>query len=191
MPSTADDHPRRVAGRANRVRVLDAADHVFATQGEAGSTEEVAALGGVGIGTVFRHFPTKAALLDAVLARRFDRLTERATALLAAGGDPLDALHAFLVFMVDEAEGKIAIGSVLLSAGGDLTGEGHRAAQRTKRATGKLLARAQAAGAVRDDVALAEAYAVMAGTARAVTQGGVRGRARARAIAIVIDGLRA
>jgi AcrR family transcriptional regulator len=189
MASPNDDHPRRRAGRANRARVLESADQVFARQGEAGSTEEVAALAGVGIGTVFRHFPTKADLLDAVLARRFDRLTAGATALLDAD-DPIEALQAFLMFMVDEAPGKIAIGAALLGAGGDATA-GQRASERTRRATGRLIRHAQQAGEVRADVKPNEAYAVMAGTARALAQAGITGAARRRSVAIVIDGLRA
>jgi AcrR family transcriptional regulator len=189
MGSADDDHPRRRAGRANRARVLDSADQVFARQGEAGSTEEVAALAGVGIGTVFRHFPTKADLLDAVLTRRFDRLTERATVLLDAD-DPIESLEAFLMFMIDEAPGKIAIGAALLGAGGDVTA-GQRASERTRRATARLIRHAQQAGQVRADVKPDEAYAVMAGTARALAQTHMTGAARRRAVAIVIDGLRA
>jgi AcrR family transcriptional regulator len=188
MAPADDDHPRRRAGRANRARVLDSADQVFARQGEAGSTEEVAALAGVGIGTVFRHFPTKADLLDAVLTRRFDRLTERATALLDTD-DPIEALEAFLMFMIDEAPGKIAIGAALLGAGGDLTA-GQRASERTRRASGRLIRHAQRAGQVRADIKPNEAYAVMAGTARALAQARITGAARLRAVAIVIDGLR-
>jgi AcrR family transcriptional regulator len=185
----ADEHPRRRAARANRARVLDSADQVFAREGEAGSTEEVAALAGVGIGTVFRHFPTKADLLDAVLTRRFDRLTERATALLDAD-DPIEALEAFLTFMIEEAPGKIAIGAALLDAGGEAT-VGKRASERTRRAAARLIRRAQEASRVRADVKPNEAYAVMAGTARALAQARITGAARRRAVAIVIDGLRA
>jgi AcrR family transcriptional regulator len=189
MAPADDDHPRRRAGRANRARVLDSADQVFARKGEAGSTEEVAALAGVGIGTVFRHFPTKADLLDAVLTRRFDRLTERATLLLDAD-DPIDALEAFLMFMIDEAPGKIAIGAALLDAGGDVTAA-QRASERTRRATARLIRHAQQSGQVRADVKPNEAYAVMAGTARALAQARLTGAARRRSVAIVIDGLRA
>ena len=78
---------QRADARANRVRILDVAEEVFGKGGESASTEEVARLAGVGIATVFRHFPTKAALLEAVLARRFDRLREQAEALLDAGGN--------------------------------------------------------------------------------------------------------
>lgn len=189
MSPANDDHPRRVVGRANRALVLEAADRVFSAQGEAGSTEEVAALARVGVGTVFRHFPTKAALLDAVLARRFDTLTERAVALLEHD-EALGALCEFLVFMVDETEGKLAIGDALLRAGGS-DDAAQRAARRTQRATGMLVARAQRAGSVRADVKAAEVYAVMAGTARALAHGQLRPAARARAVTIVIDGLRA
>lgn len=189
MALADDDHPRRRAGRANRERVLDSADRVFARQGEAGSTEEVAALAGVGIGTVFRHFPTKADLLDAVLTRRFDRLTERAKLLLDAN-DPIDALEAFLMFMIDEAPGKIAVGEALLDAGGDPTAAQH-ASERTRRATARLIRHAQRVGQVRADIKPNEAYAVMAGTARALAQARMTGGARRRSVAIVIDGLRA
>jgi hypothetical protein len=60
----------RVDARANRGRTLDVAEEVFGKGGESASTEEVARLAGVGIATVFRHFPTKAALLQAVLVCR-------------------------------------------------------------------------------------------------------------------------
>jgi AcrR family transcriptional regulator len=78
---------QRVDARANRGRILDAAEEIFGKGGESASTEEVARLAGVGIGTVFRHFPTKTALLEAVLDREFGRLREDASALLDAA-DP-------------------------------------------------------------------------------------------------------
>ncbi len=52
----------RADARTNRARILDAADKVFGREGESASTEQVARLAGVGIATVFRHFPTKDAL---------------------------------------------------------------------------------------------------------------------------------
>src|SRR5689334_20580904 len=64
--------------RTNRARILEVAEDVFGRGGESASTEEVARLAGVGIATVFRHFPTKAALLEAVLLERFGRLREYA-----------------------------------------------------------------------------------------------------------------
>ena len=78
--------PQRADARSNRARILDAAEEVFGRGGASASTEDVARLAGVGIGTVFRHFPAKAELLDAVLARRFDRMRERAEALAGQRG---------------------------------------------------------------------------------------------------------
>src|SRR2546430_17069544 len=77
----------RKNARANRERILAAAEAVFGASGELGSTEDVAARAGVGIATVFRHFPTKDALIEAALVRQFDRLGEQASPL-AHGTDP-------------------------------------------------------------------------------------------------------
>src|ERR1700728_4122274 len=112
---------QRVDARANRSRILDAAEEVFGQGGESASTEEVARRAGVGIGTVFRHFPTKAALLEAVLVRRFDRLREQADALLGAP-DPGGAFLGFFGHLVADAAAKIAITEALLDAGGDRAG---------------------------------------------------------------------
>ena len=68
----------RADARDNRARILEAADEVFGTGGAAASTEEVAKLAGVGIATVFRHFPTKQDLLRAVLTARLEGLRDRA-----------------------------------------------------------------------------------------------------------------
>src|ERR1700734_2295321 len=99
---------QRVDARANRSRILDAAEEVFGRGGTSASTGEVARLAGVGIGTVFRHFPTKAALLEAVLVRRFDLLCDEARALLDAA-DPGDALARFIGELSAHAAAKIAI----------------------------------------------------------------------------------
>jgi AcrR family transcriptional regulator len=103
---------QRADARANRVRILDVAEAVFGEGGESASTEEVARLAGVGIATVFRHFPTKAALLEAVLARRFDRLREQAEALLNAA-DLGKAFPGFFRYLVADAPAKIGIAEAL------------------------------------------------------------------------------
>jgi AcrR family transcriptional regulator len=119
------------------------------------------ALAGVAIATVFRHFPTKAALLQAVLVRRFDRLREQAEALLDTT-DPGTAFFDFFRHLVADAATKIAIAGALLDAGGDSDGEAAQASNGLRRAIGALLQHAQQAGAVRDDVELPEVYALLA-----------------------------
>jgi AcrR family transcriptional regulator len=188
MSTPAVGRALRADARANRARILDAAEEVFGAGGESASTEDVARLAGVGAGTVFRHFPTKAALLEAVLVRRFDRLREQAEALLDAA-DPGEALHSLFGHLVAYAAAKIAITEALLDAGGDRDGEAARAAEGLHQAVGALLDRARQAGAVRDDAELPEVYALLAGLARAAARASLDEDAKERLVAIVFDGL--
>src|SRR5689334_4011570 len=158
--------PRRSDARTNRVRILEAAEEVFGKGGESASTEEVARLAGVGIATVFRHFPTKAALLEAVLVARFTELCRQAEELSKADA-PGPAFFAFFTHMVTDAPRKIAIAEALSDAGGEPEGGASLASNELRRAVGGLLHRAQEAGAVRDDVELPELYALLIGASRA------------------------
>jgi AcrR family transcriptional regulator len=188
MRQTGGGRAQRVDARANRGRILDVAEEVFGKGGESASTEEVARLAGVGIATVFRHFPTKAALLQAVLVRRFDRLREQAEALLDTT-DPGIAFFDFVRHLVADAATKIAIADALLDAGGDSDGEAAQASNGLRRAVGVLLQHAQQAGAIRDDVELPEVYALLVATSRAVAHADLEEEVKARALAIVFDGL--
>jgi len=179
---------QRTDARANRGRILDVAEEVFGKGGESASTEEVARLAGVGIATVFRHFPTKAALLQAVLVRRFDRLREHAEALLDTT-DPGTAFFDFFRHLVADAATKIAIGEALYDAGGDHDGEAAQASTRLRRAIGALLQRAQQAGAVRGDVELPEVYTLLVALSRAGAHTDLDDEVKARALTIVFDGL--
>jgi AcrR family transcriptional regulator len=186
--SQTGGRPQRVDARANRGRILDVAEEVFGKGGESASTEEVARLAGVGIATVFRHFPTKAALLQAVLVRRFDRLREDAEALLDTT-DPGTAFFDFFRHLVADAATKIAIGEALYDAGGERGGEATQASNGLRRAVGALLQRAQQAGAVRDDVELPEVYTLLVAVSRAAAQADLDEEVRGRALTIVFDGL--
>jgi AcrR family transcriptional regulator len=184
----AGGRAQRVDARANRSRILDVAEDVFGQGGASASTEEVARLAGVGIATVFRHFPTKAALLEAVLVRRFDRLRERAETLLTAA-DPGRAFSDFFSYLVADAATKIAITEALLDAGGDHDGAAGPASDGLRQAVGALLRHAQLAGAIRPDVELPEVYALLVGTSRATARAHLDEQARARLLAIVFYGL--
>lgn len=179
---------QRVDARTNRGRILDVAEEVFGNGGKSASTEEVARLAEVGIATVFRHFPTKAALLEAVLVRRFDRLREHADTLLHTT-DPGTAFYDFFSYLVADAATKIAIGEALHDLGGDSDGDAAAASLGLRRAFNALLLRAQQAGAVRDDAELPEVYALLVATSRAATQAHLDTEVRGRMLAIVFDGL--
>ncbi|EFL22277.1 TetR family transcriptional regulator [Streptomyces himastatinicus ATCC 53653] len=180
--------PQRADARTNRERILSVAEEVFGRGGQLASTEEVARLANVGIATVFRHFPTKAALLEAVLVQRFDRLREQAESLFHAA-DPGAAFFGFFSHLVADAPGKIAIGEALYEAGGGNGGDAARASDGLRRAVGLLLQHAQRDGAVRGDVELPEVYALLVATSRASAPAHLDEEVRDRMLAIVFDGL--
>ena len=111
----------RKNARANRERILAAAEAVFGASGELGSTEDVAGRAGVGIATVFRHFPTKDALIEATLIRQFDRLDEQATRL-AGEPDPGRAVRELIVTLIETSSTKLTLIS-LVGEPGRLLGE--------------------------------------------------------------------
>lgn len=177
----------RADAASNRARILDSAEHVFAS-GDDASTEQVARLAGVGIATVFRHFPTKVDLLDAVLATRLERLRDAALRLRKTT-DPGAALLRFFAHIVGDASGKIAIAQALVAAGGD-GGEAERAGAELRDAVGELLERAQGAGTIRRDIRLDELYALIVGTSRGAVAMGLGPAAQRRMLDVVFAGLR-
>lgn len=183
------ERARRTDARTNRERILTVAEDVFGAGGDSASTEEVARLAGVGIATVFRHFPTKTALLRAVMIIRLDRLYAQAQALLDAE-DAGAAFFGFFATVVADAAGKLAIANALVDAGGDNDPEVNAAARRMHDAVTALLTRAQEAGAVRADAAQPEVYALLVGTSRAAAYARLDTTVRDKALAIVFDGLR-
>jgi AcrR family transcriptional regulator len=178
---------QRADARSNRAAILDAAQQVFGEGGESASTEEVARRAGVGIATVFRHFPTKSELLDEVLAQRFGRLRERAAGL-AGDADPGQALFEMFTEIVTDAPGKIAIADALLDAGGG-TERAEQAQRELSEAVGVLLRRAQDASAVRADIGLPEFYALMIGMSRAGAHAQLDLEVRTKALRVIFDGL--
>jgi AcrR family transcriptional regulator len=149
----------------NRERILAAAEEVFAEQGAAGSTHEVARRAGVGIGTVFRHFATKEDLVEAVLVRHFARMADRARAL-AAASPPGGALRTLVRDMIEAGPAKITLAS--LAGGRDALSPGVVAASRELRAAvDAALRRAQDAGQARRETTVDEVYLLVRSLAHA------------------------
>lgn len=177
----------RADARDNRARILTAADEVFGAGGPEASTEEVARRAGVGIGTVFRHFPTKQELLLAVLAARLEQLRDQARAL-AGSADPGEAFRTFFAEVVADAATKLAIAGALPDPA-DEAESVTRAGVELRQAFADLLAHAQRAGAVRRDVAAPEVYGLMVGISRATTSALADPVLRDKAVAIAFAGL--
>lgn len=142
--------PRADAVR-NRERVLEAAKAVFNAGGPEASLEAVAKRAGVGIGTLYRHFPTREDLFEAVYRREVEQLSELAEQLKNAS-DPVDALRRWLrsgVEFVATKKGMVAALALAVQSGSELHAFSF---ERLTKAIGSLLDRAAAAGAMRADV---------------------------------------
>ena len=184
-----DAYDLRDDARRNRCRILEAAESVFTTKGMGASTEEVACAASVGIGTVFRHFPTKSALLEALLVSKLRHLVDEAEGL-SSSEDPRAALFAFFTKMFEASSSKKAFADALAAAGIDVRGATLETKQELGRAIGKLLANAQKAGTVRKDVAVPELMALMAGAFHAAEHATNSRETAMRALGIIFDGLR-
>jgi len=175
--------------QVNRERILIAAEAVFGAQGAHGSTEEVARRAEVGIATVFRHFPTKDALIEAALERHFLQLERRATAL-AVHLDSLEALDELIVTLVGTGASKITMAS-LIAQRGDFPAGVRAAADALRASVDGVLAHAKAAGAVDASVTVDELYFLIRALAQASATQPPDPETVHRAIAIIMRGLRA
>jgi AcrR family transcriptional regulator len=184
-----EGRPLRADARRNRARILEAAEAVFGAEGACASTEEVARRAGVGIGTVFRHFPTKEALVEEIVLARVGRLVEEADAL-AAEGDPATAFFAFFERTIEEAEAKKTYAEVLAGGFVDVEVGAPELHRRLRQGIGALLERAQEAGTVRYDVGVPEVMALLVGAVRAAEHAGRNRELRERTMTVFLDGLR-
>ncbi|MEV0406260.1 helix-turn-helix domain-containing protein [Actinoallomurus sp. NPDC050550] len=175
---------RRADARRNRARVLEAAQEVFAADGLAVPLSEIARRAGVGPGTVYRHFASKEALFEAVVADRLARLVDE-TAALAADDDPEAAFFAAFSLVVERASLNRALCEALMDRTGRSVEVAAEVRERYRAALAALLERAQRAGAVRADVTVDDVQRLARGC-MSMEQEGSSGRATA----IVCDGLR-
>jgi len=188
-PRPTADKPLRADARRNRELLLEVAEQVFTEHGPGASTEEVARVANVGIATVFRHFPTKEALLQAVLVRRLEKLREAATSMLGER-EPGAAFFAFLDLVVDHSPVKNAFAQALAQAGIDVQAATSEAGQGLRDTMAVLLADAQRAGAVRPEVELPDLVAILIGAGAMLEHLADHPASARRALTVVVDGLR-
>ena len=172
----------------NRERVLEAAKAVFAEGGPAGSLEAVARRAGVGVGTLYRHFPTRQALFEAVYRREVEQLAELAEQL-GTNLPPLEALRRWMranVEFVATKKGMSAALAVAVHASSDLTAY---SMDRLGRALETLLRRAVAAEVVRDDISTEDILRTIVGLCYTHDKPGWQGHVL-RLVDVFIDGMR-
>ena len=185
--TAAADRPLRADARRNRERVLAAADEAFALEGPGVPLDEIARRAGVGAGTVHRHFPTKEALLEAVLVGRLEGMLAEVRAALAAT-EPGESFFGFFRTMTDHAQNKTDLAEALGRQGIDVRAAIRDVAAALRHALGELLRRAQDAGAVRGDVTVEDLHALVVGTVAALRASAPRDAERVGAL--LTDALR-
>jgi AcrR family transcriptional regulator len=179
--------PRADAVR-NRERVLEAAKAVFSKGGAEASLEAVARAAGVGIGTLYRHFPTREALFEAVYRREVQHLTDLAEQLKEEPS-PIDALRHWMRSNVTFVATKKGMSAALALAAYKNPDLFSYSLDRLTQAVGGLLERAIAAGEIRDDISPQDLLRALIGMCYMHDQPGWQ-KSVLRLVEVFIDGLR-
>ncbi len=141
----------RIDAKKNYDHLLDVARDVIAEQGAEASLRDVARKAGVGIGTLYRHFPTREALLEALLRESFDKVTLRAGELETSGSAG-DALHGWLRDMVALTHNHRGLIAAMTAAIADEESALHESCVMLRGSGARLLDRAQEEGMARPDI---------------------------------------
>jgi len=182
--------PLRADAVRNRARILDAANDVFAAEGLGVPIDVIAERAGVGVGTIYRHFPTKEALGAAILTTKVEALIAEAERLAVQADDPGAALEDFLAVMLAEGTSCSAMAGAFSEAGYDLKAAAPNLEPQMVAALGELLGRAQAAGAVRREVRAADLLALMGAACMVTGRPDRDAESGKRLLAVVTAGLR-
>ncbi|MEU3522764.1 helix-turn-helix domain-containing protein [Streptomyces sp. NPDC038707] len=211
--------PLRVDAQRNLEHVLRAAREVFGELGYGAPMEDVARRARVGVGTVYRRFPSKDVLVRRIAEEETARLTEQARAALGQEDEPWSALSRFLRTSVASGAGRLLPPQVLRvgSAGADGAGEVARVPQQRMQpvsgelrlvpdppslgaddggagalldVVGQLVERARAAGELRADVSVGDVLLVIATAAPSLPDAAQQAAASARLLDILLEGLR-
>ena len=186
-PTAPARKPRADSAR-NRQSLIDAAKAAFAQVGLNVSLEEIARRAGVGIGTLYRHFPTREAVVEAVYRREVEQLAEAAPLLLETS-PAAEALHKWMHLFVDYIATKRLIAPSLGAAAARTSPLYATSAELITRALTMLVKRAVASGEVRKDIDPSDLLRAMVGVSYGNPDAGWQASAR-RLIDILMDGLR-
>ena len=187
--SPPDERPLRRDARENRDRILAAARAAFAELGTDAGVEEIAVRAGVGVGTLYRRFPTKDALIEAVFEQHLEQIAATAEEALAMS----DAWDGFLDYVTRVVALQATNRGLSEILGSHLRGEDLlvRARTRLRPLVGQLIARAQADGALRADITYEDLSVLLWTTGRVVdATRNVEPGLWQRYLALIVDGLR-
>lgn len=179
---------QRSDAQRNHERILSVAKTVLEEQGADASLRNIARRAGVGLGTLYRHFPTRDALLEALLRQRFDHLAAKATSLQDSPS-PDDALREWLAdFMVD-ASAHRGLSASLMATLADESSLLHASCLAMREAAARLLKRTQDCGQIRPDVTGTDLFALVNALAWIADQSPSFAERREHLFSLVMDGL--
>jgi AcrR family transcriptional regulator len=154
-PMTETGRPLRADARRNRERIMASARELFARHGRDAQVDEIATHSGVGMGTLYRHFPSKQALLTAMVQERYEGMTDLARAAERVP-EPGAAFETVLLSYLEAADGDAAF-QLALMGGGDIEWEGlEQQKAEFGQVVTRIIERAVAAGALRADFTYAD-----------------------------------
>jgi AcrR family transcriptional regulator len=185
-----DLRPKRADARRNYERLLTEARAAFAERGTDASLEEIARRSGVGIGTLYRHFPTRHAMMNAVFQEALADLLRRSHEL-ADAPEPCAALVEWLRSLITHAGEYRGLARALMSASHDENSALSACSVPLRDAGERLLGRAQASGAVRADVSIGDLMQLTNAIALAAEQDPTDPELADRLLTLTLRGLRA
>jgi AcrR family transcriptional regulator len=189
IAETALSKPLRADARRNREAVIAAAREVFAEQGREAQMDDVARRAKVGVGTVYRHFPTKEALIEALAVDSFAKLVAIGREALTVE-DPWEAFVDVLWRGGEVMAGDRALTEVVMSTPGAMEAGAHASGE-VVAVMEQVLRRAQDAGRLRPDVITDDLGMLMCGLGSATRKAHACPDSWRRHLQILIDGLRA
>ena len=157
------ERPQRADARRNRARILESARTVFAEYGPEAQIVDVAHQAGVGVGTVYRHFPTKEALLVELMREKFRLFAARGREALAHDDEPFSVLEDLLRRNAETAASDAAVQHALAGLGDHIWIQAQADQEELVTVTDELLARARRAGTIRPDVTAMDIGMLMCG----------------------------
>jgi AcrR family transcriptional regulator len=188
--TSANPRAMRADARRNYERLLGEAKHAFLRNGIDASLEEIARRAEVGIGTLYRHFPTREALLEALLGERFELQAAAADELLS-DPSPLAGLKTWGLRMAETSTSYRGLVEALADALSDQTSRLYQACHAMQDGAARLVDRAREAGELRPDVTALEVLLLINSVAWASERAPGGTPSLTRLIDLVFEGLRA
>jgi AcrR family transcriptional regulator len=188
-PALPRERPLRADARRNRERILASARAVFSECGNDAQIDDVARRAGVGVGTVYRHFPTKEALMVELVRQKFTVMADRAREVLAQEGEPFERLIGMMRANAEEVHRDAAMQQTLAGFDVDIWAKAEPERDELIRLTGELVESARSAGTIRPDATPYDVGMLMSGLCVSMGQA-TTGFDWQRHLELVIDSLR-